>query len=172
MKFLMINKGLLPVYILLLLLVPTMNTWGAVSTEVIVNKSVLLNLKNSAERVSIANPAIADLVLISPRQLQINGTTVGTTSMIIWEKGNDKPSFFDLKVTGDQGIIESQIREAAPNDAVTVQYAHDTVVLSGKVANEQTRKKAEEIAKAALFLVETDFVTGETVRVDGGRHLF
>jgi NAD(P)-dependent dehydrogenase (short-subunit alcohol dehydrogenase family) len=29
----------------------------------------------------------------------------------------------------------------------------------------------EEIAKAALFLVETDFVTGETIRVDGGRHV-
>jgi len=31
---------------------------------------------------------------------------------------------------------------------------------------------AEEIAKAALFLVETEFVTGECIRVDGGRHLF
>jgi NAD(P)-dependent dehydrogenase (short-subunit alcohol dehydrogenase family) len=30
---------------------------------------------------------------------------------------------------------------------------------------------AEEIAKAVLFLVETDFMTGETLRVDGGRHL-
>jgi NAD(P)-dependent dehydrogenase (short-subunit alcohol dehydrogenase family) len=29
----------------------------------------------------------------------------------------------------------------------------------------------EEIAKAVLFLVETDFVTGESIRVDGGRHL-
>jgi len=28
-----------------------------------------------------------------------------------------------------------------------------------------------EIVKAALFLVETDFVTGETIRVDGGRHV-
>jgi NAD(P)-dependent dehydrogenase (short-subunit alcohol dehydrogenase family) len=28
-----------------------------------------------------------------------------------------------------------------------------------------------EIAKAVRFLVETDFVTGEVVRVDGGRHL-
>jgi NAD(P)-dependent dehydrogenase (short-subunit alcohol dehydrogenase family) len=28
-----------------------------------------------------------------------------------------------------------------------------------------------EIAKAVLFLCETDFVTGETIRVDGGRHL-
>ena len=30
----------------------------------------------------------------------------------------------------------------------------------------------EEIAKAVLFLIETDFVTGECIRVDGGRHLF
>jgi NAD(P)-dependent dehydrogenase (short-subunit alcohol dehydrogenase family) len=28
-----------------------------------------------------------------------------------------------------------------------------------------------EIAKAVLFLVESDFVTGEVIRVDGGRHL-
>jgi NAD(P)-dependent dehydrogenase (short-subunit alcohol dehydrogenase family) len=30
---------------------------------------------------------------------------------------------------------------------------------------------AAEIAKAVLFLVDSDFVTGECVRVDGGRHL-
>ncbi len=31
---------------------------------------------------------------------------------------------------------------------------------------------AAEIARAALFLIETEFVTGECLRVDGGRHLF
>ena len=30
---------------------------------------------------------------------------------------------------------------------------------------------AHEIAKAVLFLVQSDFVTGETIRVDGGRHV-
>ena len=30
---------------------------------------------------------------------------------------------------------------------------------------------AEEIAKAVLALVDSDFITGETIRVDGGRHL-
>jgi NAD(P)-dependent dehydrogenase (short-subunit alcohol dehydrogenase family) len=30
---------------------------------------------------------------------------------------------------------------------------------------------ADEIAKAVLFLIETEFVTGECIRVDGGRHL-
>jgi NAD(P)-dependent dehydrogenase (short-subunit alcohol dehydrogenase family) len=30
---------------------------------------------------------------------------------------------------------------------------------------------AEEIARTVLFLIETEFVTGECIRVDGGRHL-
>ena len=31
---------------------------------------------------------------------------------------------------------------------------------------------AEEIAKTVMYFVETDFVTGEFIRVDGGRHLY
>ena len=31
---------------------------------------------------------------------------------------------------------------------------------------------SEEIAKTVLFLVETNFITGECIRVDGGRHLY
>src|SRR5688572_8832403 len=29
----------------------------------------------------------------------------------------------------------------------------------------------DEIAKAVMFLIHSDFVTGETIRVDGGRHI-
>ena len=29
----------------------------------------------------------------------------------------------------------------------------------------------DEIAKAVMFLVDSGFVTGETIRVDGGRHI-
>ena len=28
-----------------------------------------------------------------------------------------------------------------------------------------------EIAKAVIALIETEFITGETIRVDGGRHI-
>jgi NAD(P)-dependent dehydrogenase (short-subunit alcohol dehydrogenase family) len=31
---------------------------------------------------------------------------------------------------------------------------------------------APEIAKAVLFLLDSDFITGECIRVDGGRHLY
>lgn len=46
---------------------------------------------------------------------------------------------------------------------------------SAAVVRETPLKKwggADEIAKAVLFLIETDFVTGECIRVDGGRHLY
>jgi len=30
----------------------------------------------------------------------------------------------------------------------------------------------DEIAKAVLALIDSDFITGETIRVDGGRHVY
>jgi len=147
MELTMTKKGLLSVFMICILLVGAGSAFGGIPTEVMLNKSVLLNLKTPAERVSVANPSTADLLLITPTQLQINGTAIGATTMIIWERGNDKPAFFDLKVVGDSGAIESQIKETAPNDDILVQYANDTVILSGKTANEQTRKKAEEVAR-------------------------
>jgi pilus assembly protein CpaC len=122
--------------------------FGGIPTQVPVNKSILLNLKNPAVRVSMANPAIAEFLLLSPRQIQLNGMALGTTNLIVWEKGVAKPIFFDIRVTGDAAVVESMIREMAPNDSITVDYANDTVILGGKAANEQTIKKAVEIAAA------------------------
>lgn len=128
------------------LLVPGLCGAG-VATEVTVNKSVLLNLQKPSERVSIATPSIAELVVISPTQLQINGTRIGTTSLIVWEKGG-KTSFFDIRVKGDIALLEKQIKEIAPNDSITVDYANDTIVLSGKAANDQTIEKVVQVANA------------------------
>jgi pilus assembly protein CpaC len=90
--------------------------------------------------------------ILSPYDLKIDGITIGSTSMIIWTKadGDEKPqpTFYDVKVTGDRSAIETQIKELASGDDITVQYAHDTVILSGAVAKEQTRGKIEKIAKA------------------------
>ena len=90
--------------------------------------------------------------ILSPFDLKIDGITIGNTSMIIWTKadGDEKPqpTFYDVKVTGDRGAIESQIKDLNSGDDITVQYAHDTVILSGAVAKEQTKGKIENIAKA------------------------
>lgn len=131
------------------------NSHAGVATEVIVNKSVLLNLQAPSERVSIATPSIAELIVISPTQLQINGSKIGTTSLIVWEKGG-KSSFFDIRVKGDSSLLENQIREIAPNDSITVDYANDTIVLAGKAANDQTIAKAVQIARAYAAKDDSD----------------
>ena len=136
------------------LLIPGIGSAG-VATEVTVNKSVLLNLQKPSERVSIATPSIAELIVISPTQLQINGTKIGTTSLIVWEKGGNT-SFFDIRVKGDISLLENQIREAAPHDNITVDYANETIVLSGKAANEQTIAKVVHLARAYAAKEESD----------------
>ncbi|GAW65264.1 pilus assembly protein CpaC [Geoanaerobacter pelophilus] len=122
---------------------------AGVPTTVIVNRGVVLNLKNPARYINITDKDVIDVPdPLRRNQLLINGKKIGSTNLIVWEENNDKPTFFDVRVVGDREAIESQIREYAPKDDINVQYAQDTVVLSGKVANEMTGKKAEEIAKA------------------------
>ena len=138
------HKGIVPALLLFLSLFFSGGAFAGVLTEVVLNKSVILNLNKPVDRISVANPAIADMVIISPTQVQINGLAIGATSLIVWERGSTKPAFFDINVLGDL----AQIREIAPNDSITAQYVNDTLVLSGNVANAKTRERAEQIAKA------------------------
>ncbi|MHC1697394.1 MAG: type II and III secretion system protein family protein [Geobacteraceae bacterium] len=134
--------------ILAVIIFSAVSAYAGIPTQVAVNKSILLNLNKPATRISVANPAIAEFLLLSPRQIQLNGIALGTTNLIVWEKGETKPIFFDVKVGGDASSIEAMIREMAPNDNINVEFANDTVVLTGKATNEQTIKKAVEIAAA------------------------
>ncbi|WP_026840940.1 type II and III secretion system protein family protein [Citrifermentans bremense] len=127
---------------------------AAVTTEVVVNRSVLVDLHTKSERVSIASPDVAELVVISPTQLQINGKKVGSTTLIVWDTAG-KTSFFDVRVKRNESVLESQIealqdqiQHMAPKDSIKVDYVNDTIVLSGKAANEQTVAKALQLAQA------------------------
>jgi len=88
--------------------------------------------------------------ILSPYDLKIDGIMIGNTSMIVWSKGDGdekpQPTFYDLKVSGDRDAIETQLKDIASD--VVVQYANDTVILSGTVAKEQQKGKAEKVAQA------------------------
>ena len=149
MNFHYLRILMLSVQMTFLLLLNAGTVLGGVPTTVVVNKSVLLTLKSPARLVTITDPEIIAIPDPSQRkQLLINGKKIGSTNLIVWEENVEKPTFFDVQVVGDRDIIESQIKEYAPNDNIAVQYARDTVILSGTAKNEQTVKKAEDIAKA------------------------
>lgn len=161
------NKYLMLLFLSLFILPGIGSAHAAgVPTTVVVNKSVVLNLTNPARYVTIADKEIIDVPDPMRRnQLLINGKKIGSTSLIVWEENADKPIFFDVRVVGDQEAIEAQIRERAPHDSISVEYAGETVILSGKVANEITGKKAEEIAKAYAAKVLNHITIDEPLQV-------
>lgn len=79
------------------------------------------------------------------------------------------------------GLTESLALELAPEILVNA-IAPGPILApadTGPEVEEEVKKATplrrwggpEEIAKTVLFLIETDFITGECIRVDGGRHL-
>lgn len=122
---------------------------AGVPTTVTVNKGVVLTLKQPATYITITDRDIID-VPDPPRrnQILINGKKIGNTNLIVWEQNSDKPIFFDVSVVGDREGIESLLNDWAPDEDINVQFAQDTLVLSGSAASQATLKKAEEIAKA------------------------
>lgn len=166
MRQLFLKSGLVLAGIFFVSLVSIVTASAAgVPTDVIINRSSILTLKKPVNRVTLATQGIADIVVITPRQIQINGITIGKTTLIVWEEGNEKPVFYDVRVTGDLASIDEQMKELAPNDGITVQYANDTVILSGKVAKEQTRTKAERIAQAFSAKIINSIEVAEPMQI-------
>lgn len=95
---------------------------AAVPVYVSVDKSTLLTIKEPSKRVAISNPKVAELNLISPTELLINGKKVGVTSLVVWGP-QGKTSFFDVIVTGDISRLAEQIKEVAPHDDITAEMA-------------------------------------------------
>jgi len=73
-----------------------------------------------------------------------------------------------LELAGDQILVNA----IAPGPIVAPEDTSDEEFASVERATPLGRWGGEvEIAKAVLALVDSDFITGETIRVDGGRHL-
>ena len=82
---------------------------AAPAITVTVNKSMVFRLAEKAKRVSVSQPQVADVLVVAPSQLLINGKNVGTTSLIIFdEKG--EVSNYDLIVAPDVAALGAQLR--------------------------------------------------------------
>lgn len=111
-------------------------------------KSTLLRLEAPIERVSVGNPVVADVTIISPRELYILGKTHGTTNVILWQKGGPTTAI-DIVINLDAGLLEKQIASLLPGETdIHVMAAADSVVLSGVVSSALMAQQANAIAEA------------------------
>jgi pilus assembly protein CpaC len=121
----------------------------APTISVTVNKSMVFRLADRARRVSISQPEIADVVVVAPTQLLINGKAIGTTSLIVFNEKGDV-SNYDLVVSPDISALRSQIRTVLPNEKVDISTSGGAIVLRGEVSNEVVYDKVLEIAQTYL----------------------
>ena len=111
-------------------------------------QSVLLNRPNAFERISIADPTIADGFNITPTDLLIIGRGLGTTSLMIWS-ANDRVRLYNVEVTADIAGLERQLNELFPNAGVTLSAQGNTVIMSGVARDPSVLRRALDIAEAS-----------------------
>jgi pilus assembly protein CpaC len=148
------EKKMLFIFTAVIILIFASVSLAAIPVDVTVGKETILNLKEPSKRVSIANPEVAAIVLISPSEIVINGKKPGVTSLIVWNN-EDKPTFFDVVVYMERLIelekekieaLESKIKSISPDANIKAEFAGDTLVLNGTLKNRQILDKIEKFA--------------------------
>lgn len=119
------------------------------SIQVTVNQSMVLRLAQKVQRVSVTQPQIAEVVVVTPNQLMINGKSIGTTSLVVWdEEGRVAKS--DLIVTPNVASLRRQLEAFFPLEKIEVLSSGSFIVLKGEVSNEVVYDKVLEIAQTYL----------------------
>jgi NAD(P)-dependent dehydrogenase (short-subunit alcohol dehydrogenase family) len=120
-----------------------------------------------------------------PHMRRLRGGRIINVSDWVARSGRPRyPGFLTYYVakTGVIGLTEALALELASDQILVNAVAPGPIVAPEDTSDEEfaTVERATplgrwggeiEVAKAVLALVDSDFITGETIRVDGGRHL-
>jgi pilus assembly protein CpaC len=106
----------------------------------------LLVLSEAIARVSVADPKVADLKVITPTQLLLTARGVGSTDLTLWNR-KDEPLVLALLVTRNLDALRKQLKDLFPAEKITVSAAGDLVVLSGEAADVRVPERAAEVAQ-------------------------
>ena len=117
--------------------------------SIITGRGDLLQFERDIERLGISEPKIADAVLVSPREIMINGKSPGKTSLIVWD-GGSAPHRYNIDVVVDTSESENSRKElqAGLPQGVVVGGNGDTMVLTGLVKDATEVKRIEGLAQA------------------------
>lgn len=113
----------------------------------IMGKTQLIKFDEPVKRISITDPNLADLVLLSPKELLVNGKKAGRTSLLFW--GNsEKPVFFNLVVQPDTDAFMQAVNQVAPDEDIKYSYTDDGIIMSGHISSAAVKKNLGDVVKA------------------------
>ena len=133
---------------------------GLVRIDVTIGKSQVIEVKERFDRVSVTDPNIADVFVVTPNQILINGKAVGVTSLVVFYP--KKTLFFDLVVQTDIGLLQERLKQIAPRDEIEVRPAQNAIILHGAVTSDDLVSSAGEVA--SVFTPKGKVINLLTVR--------
>ena len=126
--------------------VPPTGTGTVPRVSLTAGRSTVLPVDFDITRIAITNPAIADAVVVAPREILIDGKAQGTISLIIW--GDGRRTQYDVSVDAAVTQLQQQLRNLFPGEDIEVTVNEEATTLSGKVSSNAVMLKAGEIAAA------------------------
>jgi pilus assembly protein CpaC len=126
--------------------------------------SALLVNPVAFERYAVGEPDIAQAVVVSPSELLINGKSVGSTSLVLWDKAGE-PRLYSIEVAPDVASLQRFLRDMLPGESISVQSNGKAVVLSGTVRDATVVSRAVEAAKSSGATVIDNLSTPPAVQV-------
>lgn len=110
-----------------------------------INQSYYLPQTSVIKRVAVSNPAIADVVVVSKREINIIAKQNGTTSLTIWTTNGMRQEFTVNVNPSDTGTALA-IQKAIGLPHVQVQKVGDKILLRGTVRNQYEKTLAFRVA--------------------------
>lgn len=117
---------------------------------IVVGRGELLQFKSDVKQVAASEPKIADVVVISPREVMINAKGPGRATIVIWESGSDAARY-EIDVVPDNYEFDQfrdQMKRDLPGSEIQITGKGDTIVLTGNAASSDQAKKAAAIAQS------------------------
>jgi len=87
--------------------------------RLVTGKSVVIKMRDTVKKVSVANPQTADVVLINSHQVQVNALQKGETAVIVWDNLN-RYKMFGLVISDslhEQVVLEVTVAEVNRTEA-------------------------------------------------------
>ncbi len=126
--------------------------------------SALLVNPTPIVRMTIGDPAVADANVVSPTEAVINGKTLGSTTLLVWDNSGS-PRIYSVEVTADAQAIQRFIKGVMPDENIEVSSSGNTVTLSGTVRDAVSATRAVEIARTSGATVIENLFTPPAVQV-------
>ena len=109
-----------------------------------VGHSKVLRSAFAITRISVADPEIADIILISEREVYVNGLAPGVTNLSLW--GKSRFTTATVTVEADVSLLKEKLHQILPKEKIGVEAAGDSVVLSGEVSGPIAQDTAISLA--------------------------